>query len=116
VGEAEVEDLVAVLRQRLNFHAGDGVGQPLELAIPGRHTWVSWDVPGYWIVSVEKVLPEHFVLRHGMPLPAYEPLFRVAGVLLSSHSAVLISNLRRPTAHRAQKLLALMKFTVAKCT
>uniref|UniRef100_A0A8D2IPH8 Uncharacterized protein n=1 Tax=Varanus komodoensis TaxID=61221 RepID=A0A8D2IPH8_VARKO len=67
VGEAQVHDLVAVLRQSLRLDAGDGVEQPLELPVPGGGSW------GGRGVLVEELSPEDLVLGHCVPLPAGQP-------------------------------------------
>lgn len=45
VGEGQVEDLVRVLPQRLDLHAGDAVKQAPELPVP-RHSRCQTEVPG----------------------------------------------------------------------
>uniref|UniRef100_A0A8C6Z2D0 Uncharacterized protein n=1 Tax=Nothoprocta perdicaria TaxID=30464 RepID=A0A8C6Z2D0_NOTPE len=75
VGEAEVQNLVAVLLQSLHFHAGDGVVEPLELVVPGNaraRTWVPRHLAGHAVVAVEKLPPEEVVAGHGAPLAAHE--------------------------------------------
>uniref|UniRef100_A0A2K5CZ81 Uncharacterized protein n=1 Tax=Aotus nancymaae TaxID=37293 RepID=A0A2K5CZ81_AOTNA len=78
VGEAEVQDLVRVLPQRLHLHTGHRVIQPLELLQPGQRprtprTWVSGHVAGHPVVAVELLPPQELVPRHGEPLAAHQP-------------------------------------------
>uniref|UniRef100_A0A286ZWV7 Uncharacterized protein n=1 Tax=Sus scrofa TaxID=9823 RepID=A0A286ZWV7_PIG len=68
VGEAEVQDLVRVLGERLHLHAGHPVIEPPELLVPGRGrsqvlTWVSGHVAGHL----------ELVPGHGLPLAAHQP-------------------------------------------
>uniref|UniRef100_A0A3Q1GJZ9 Uncharacterized protein n=1 Tax=Acanthochromis polyacanthus TaxID=80966 RepID=A0A3Q1GJZ9_9TELE len=60
--ESQVEDLVAVLLQRLNLHTGDAVEQTLELPIP-RHTWDA-------VVAVEQLPPQELISGDSKPLSA----------------------------------------------
>uniref|UniRef100_A0A3Q2U0Z2 Uncharacterized protein n=1 Tax=Fundulus heteroclitus TaxID=8078 RepID=A0A3Q2U0Z2_FUNHE len=64
VGESQVENLVAVLPQGLNFHTGDAVIQTLELPVP-RHSRSR-----YAVVSVEQLPPQELVSGDRLPLPA----------------------------------------------
>uniref|UniRef100_A0A2K5Q359 Uncharacterized protein n=1 Tax=Cebus imitator TaxID=2715852 RepID=A0A2K5Q359_CEBIM len=82
MGQAEVQDLVCVLPQRLHLHTGHGVIQPLELLQPGRarglgcrtpRTWVSGHVAGHLVEAVELLPPQELVPRHGEPLAAHQP-------------------------------------------
>uniref|UniRef100_A0A2K6TQ87 Uncharacterized protein n=1 Tax=Saimiri boliviensis boliviensis TaxID=39432 RepID=A0A2K6TQ87_SAIBB len=78
VGEAEVQDLVRVLTQRLHLHTGHRVIQPLELLQPGlgrcgARTWVSGHVAGHLVEAVELLPPQELVPRHVEPLAAHQP-------------------------------------------
>uniref|UniRef100_A0A8C3WW21 Uncharacterized protein n=1 Tax=Catagonus wagneri TaxID=51154 RepID=A0A8C3WW21_9CETA len=77
VGEAEVQDLVRVLRERLHLHAGHRVIQPPELLVPGRGrwvlTWVSGHVARHPVVTVELLSPQELVAGHGPPPAAHQP-------------------------------------------
>uniref|UniRef100_A0A8C9KDB7 Uncharacterized protein n=1 Tax=Panthera tigris altaica TaxID=74533 RepID=A0A8C9KDB7_PANTA len=81
--EAEVQDLVRVLLERLHFHAGHRVavpGCPPSLCGPhGALTWVPGHVAGHLVVAVELLPPQELIPGHGMPLAAHQPSSKHVG-------------------------------------
>uniref|UniRef100_H2VF02 Uncharacterized protein n=1 Tax=Takifugu rubripes TaxID=31033 RepID=H2VF02_TAKRU len=70
MGESQVEDLVTVLLQCLNLHAGDAVEQTPELSVPRHRRWVPWYRARDAIVSVEQLPPKELISGDSQPLPA----------------------------------------------